>query len=475
MKTTFKTTIIAGLAALVLTLPAGATEGEIANPDPHFTRAQLAQMLAPIALYPDSLLAQILMAATYPIEVVEAARWVKQYPALKGILLDDALKEKTWDVSVKSLTHFPQILSRMSEQIGQTATLGNAFLAQQTDVMDTVQELRARARAAGNLETTEQQTVIAEEETIRIEPANPRVIYVPAYYPSLVYGTWWYPGYPPYAAWYPAWYPPSGFVSFGAGLWVGAAIGWCDFNWHRRVIHVYHHHTRPFYPKTYFHRRPHRPGTHAWRHDPVHRRGVTYRKRTASRPTGWSLQVQRKVRKPGHPPFGKLRNRRTAFEDDRPKPRILPQRQRNFKKMLPRYGPKTVTRKQPALKGANRPASARQRVGAQATVTPPSPERRHCKPQAFKLRHPVSRQRFRPQTAGAQAQAGSAEPVGIPAKGLWPRSVGSRLQNRWPARNSAAGARFRQNNTVNRGSAMRFPSGRSFRTFPGGSAGFRNN
>jgi hypothetical protein len=235
--------------------------------------------------------------------VVEAARWIKQNPTINGTALDDALKEKEWDVSVKSLTHFPRILARMNAQIGETSMLGNAFLDQQADVMDTIQELRVRARAAGNLETTREQTVIADEAVIRIEPANPRVIYVPAYSPSLAYGNWWYPAYPPFAAWYPIWYPPTGFVTFSSGLWVGAAIGWCDFSWHHRTINVYHHHTRRFYTKDHFRSRNYRPGPYAWRHDPVHRRGVSHRDRSTgrrfNRPAGISAQSRRAIHRDG--------------------------------------------------------------------------------------------------------------------------------------------------------------------------------
>src|SRR5713101_4815809 len=126
----------------------------------NFTKEELDQMLAPIALYPDALLSQILMASTYPIEVVDADRWVRQNPNLTGDQLDEALKDKDWDVSVKSLCHFPKVLSAMSQNLDQTTKIGNAFLNQQQDVMDTIQELRDKAQAQGNLNTTEQQKVI---------------------------------------------------------------------------------------------------------------------------------------------------------------------------------------------------------------------------------------------------------------------------------------------------------------------------
>jgi len=125
-----------------------------------FKKEELAQMLAPIALYPDPLLAQIFMASTYPIEVVQAARWVKENQNIKGDQLEAALKKKNWDVSVKSLAHFPEVLTKMSEEIEWATKLGDAFMAQQKDVMDMVQELRAKARAEGNLKTTKEQNDI---------------------------------------------------------------------------------------------------------------------------------------------------------------------------------------------------------------------------------------------------------------------------------------------------------------------------
>jgi uncharacterized protein DUF3300 len=163
--------------------------GETA-PSANFTKEELDQMLAPIALYPDSLLSQILMASTYPIEIVDADRWVKQNPSLTGDQLDEALKDKNWDVSVKSLCHFPTVLSTMSQNLDETTRLGNAFLIQQQDVMNTIQELRAKAQAQGNLNTTEQQKIIVQQGVTEIVPANPDVIYVPMYDPVLIYGPW---------------------------------------------------------------------------------------------------------------------------------------------------------------------------------------------------------------------------------------------------------------------------------------------
>ena len=181
----------------MLVIPPGVMaqdSGQEAPQTVQFSSEELAQMLAPIALYPDSLIADILMASTYPIEVVEAERWMKQNRDLKGDQLDTAMQEKTWDSSVKSLCHFPDLLYSMSDNLERTTRLGDAFLSQQDDVMNTVQELRRRAEDQGNLRSTEQQKVIVEQQIIKIEPANPEVIYVPAYDPLYVYGPWWYPG-----------------------------------------------------------------------------------------------------------------------------------------------------------------------------------------------------------------------------------------------------------------------------------------
>ena len=164
---------------------------------PSFTQAELDRMLAPIALYPDSLLSQILMAATYPVEVVQAARWSRANPGLKGDEAVRAAEDKDWDPSVKSLTAFPQVLAMMDENLGWTEQLGEAFLAQEPHVMETVQMLRRRAHAAGNLRSSDYVTVQQQGSVIVLEPAHPQAVYVPYYDPLVVYGPWWHPAHPP--------------------------------------------------------------------------------------------------------------------------------------------------------------------------------------------------------------------------------------------------------------------------------------
>lgn len=232
------------LTALLLVLtPALAQQNEttavpgaaaVAPAKKTFSQQELDQLAAPIALYPDALLAQIFMASTYPLEVVQAARWVKANPKVTGKALEDAMAKQSWDPAVKSLTSVPQVLQQMNEKLDWTQKLGDAFLAQQGDLMDTVQSLRAKADANGNLKTTEQQVVKTEtqgSQTIYVvESPKPEVVYVPTYNPSVVYGAWWY-STPPYYMYPPAYvYPPG--LAFATGVFVGAAIwGGCRWGW----------------------------------------------------------------------------------------------------------------------------------------------------------------------------------------------------------------------------------------------------
>jgi len=208
--------------------PVAATAVPAAQPTAtkSFSQQDMDQLLAPIALYPDALLAQIFMASTYPLEVIEASRWSKANPKVTGKALEDAMAKMSWDPSVKSLTSVPQVLEQMNDKLEWMQKLGDAFLAQQSDVFDTVQSLRAKAAAAGNLKSTDQQVVkteVQESKTIYVvESPKTEVVYVPIYNPTVVYGTWWY-SYPPYYMYPPAYvYPP--YVGFTAGIIVGAAI-----------------------------------------------------------------------------------------------------------------------------------------------------------------------------------------------------------------------------------------------------------
>ena len=238
---------LAVLFALLAAAPAA-----FAQAPRSYSQAELDQMLAPVALYPDALLWQVLMAATYPLDVVEAARWTRVRPGLQG---DDAVRAaqfEDWDRSVKSLVAFPEILQRMDENIGWTRSLGDAFLAQEPQVMDTVQQLRWRAQAAGNLQSSGQIRVEQQGPTIVLQPASPQIIYVPYYDPLVVYGPWWWPAYRPVA-----WAPWPGYArhhqpGISGGIWWGRPVAlsanffFASPDWRERRVHVVNsHYERP--------------------------------------------------------------------------------------------------------------------------------------------------------------------------------------------------------------------------------------
>jgi hypothetical protein len=300
---------------LVVLLSPPATPAQDA-PRP-FQPEELEQLVAPIALHPDALLVQVLMASTYPLEVVQAARFVKENANLKGEQLNEALKKQSWDDSVKSLVTFPQVLTMMNDKLDWLQKLGDAFLAQQQDLMAAVQRLRARAQSSGQLKTTPEQNVIVEPaaavastppatETqpaapttvqvvqtpptvIRIEPATPQVVAVPAYDPTIVYGAWPYPAYPPYYP-YPAGYFATGALMFGAGVAVGAAL-WGGADWHGGEVNINNNISNNFTnnvnnrseARARIEQRSAGGGGTAgqnrgtWQHNPEHRKGVQYR------------------------------------------------------------------------------------------------------------------------------------------------------------------------------------------------------
>ena len=246
-----------------------------------FTQRELDRMLAPIALYSDSLLSQILMAATYPLEVVEAARWSQANPRLQGREAVAAVEHMPWDPSVKSLVAFPRILATMNERLQWTRDLGDAFLEQEPHVMQTIQDLRRRAIAAGTLRSSPEVHVEQRDRLVYIEPADAAVAYVPYYDPVVVYGTWWWPAYPP--VWWAPWpgyvvgpYYASAYY-WGPAITVGTAFFFGAFDWHRRHATVVHRHQHIVVDRTAFdaHLRP-QVGSR-WIHDPHHRRGVDYR------------------------------------------------------------------------------------------------------------------------------------------------------------------------------------------------------
>jgi uncharacterized membrane protein YgcG len=252
------------LAASPRTLSAQQT-APAAPPAPAYTQQapeQLQQLVAPIALYPDSLVAQVLAASTFPEQVVQADRWVQAHPDLKGEALGQAVDQQPWDASVKALTAFPSVLGNMDKNLSWTSSLGDAYYNQQADVMDAVQVMRHRAEAAGRLKSTPQEVVTAQGTTITIQPGDPNIVYVPAYDPWLMYGD-------PIMAW-PGWYPYPGiwfggpYLSFGAGFGIGffGGFGWgwphWGFDWHNRSALYnnsrYYSQSRTFYNRSSFYR-----------------------------------------------------------------------------------------------------------------------------------------------------------------------------------------------------------------------------
>jgi hypothetical protein len=286
--------------------PVAAQQPEPANP-PAFKPEQLDQLLAPIALYPDELIAQILTAVTYPLEIVMAARWVAdpKYAALTGDALAKALDGQSWDASVKSLVPFPSVLQMMSDKLDWTQQLGDAFLSQEQDCLASVQRLRRKAQTAGTLKSTPQQTVtvqapaavaplsgapatmapVTEEPIIAIEPTDPQQVYVPYYDPATAYGVWPYPDYQPYA--FP---PPVGYgiaaglatgLAFGAGVAVVSSLwGWGRPNWGGGNVTI---NSNQFNRINLNHNVV---SGNTWQHNAAHRQGVAYRDTATSQRYG---------------------------------------------------------------------------------------------------------------------------------------------------------------------------------------------
>ena len=228
---------------------------------------QLEALVAPIALYPDALLANMLAAATYPLEVVEADRWIKEKKDLKGDAFKGEVDKKSWDDSVKALTATPSVLDTMSDKLDWTKSLGDAMLAQQADLMDAIQRLREKARGNNKLSSNKQQKFIVTQQenkqVIVIEPTDPNALYVPYYEPATVYGAWPYAAYPPYYFGYPA-YIGAGAIAAGIAFGTAWAIGrWGNYwgggcNWGNRNVYVNHR------------------TTNVWQHNAAHRQGVRY-------------------------------------------------------------------------------------------------------------------------------------------------------------------------------------------------------
>ena len=257
-----------------------ATEG-----DTKLSNDQLDSLVAPIALFPDPLLAQVLAASTYPLEIIQLQQWLEKNKNLKDQALLDAVKKQNWDPSVQAMAALPDVVKRLADDIKWTADLGNAFLAQQSDVMEAVQRMRKKAEGTGNLKSTEQQKVetkvVENKQVIVIEQANPEVIYVPSYNPTVVYGAAIYP-YPP------IYYPPVGYyaagmaISFGVGLAMGAAwgggwgCGWGDNDININRNNNFNRNTNINNSGNRVNPQGNRGGGNQWQHNPQHRGGAPY-------------------------------------------------------------------------------------------------------------------------------------------------------------------------------------------------------
>ncbi|MEF8728474.1 MAG: DUF3300 domain-containing protein [Accumulibacter sp.] len=287
--------ILRGIAALfVAMLLLFAAQVRAADP-PKFTVEQLDQMLAPIALFPDALLAQVLMATTYPKDVAEAVQWALANRSLKGDDAVQAVQDKPWDPSVQSLVAFPQVLAMLGEKPEWVNDLGDAFLGQPKEVMDSVQFLRARAKDAGNLSSNEQQVVTVEAapprpqaimvnappppvQIISIAPASPQVVFVPIYNPVHVFGPWWHPLFPPFffpppPVWGFGWNPVATAIWWGVGIGVTNAL-WGGVNWGRRDVNI---NVNRWNNINVNNRITSNDRNVNWNHNPGNRRGTPYR------------------------------------------------------------------------------------------------------------------------------------------------------------------------------------------------------
>ncbi|ABZ77575.1 conserved hypothetical protein [Shewanella halifaxensis HAW-EB4] len=245
-----------------------------------YSEGQLAQMLAPIALYPDSLLTHILIAATYPLEVVQAHRWQVEYNNLSTQKQIDKAQDKDWDPSVVALIAFPNVLQKLSEDLNWTQSLGDAFLQDEAQVLASIQTLRQEADNANSLEQMDNMQVTRVSNQIIIEPVRKEIVYVPYYDPRTVYGYWRWYRYPPiYWAVYPGYIRPGyGHFYWRAGVHISFNYYFSAFHWHKRHVVVVHHHNSHRY--RHHGRIVTSHGAKRWAHKPQHRRGVAYSNNT---------------------------------------------------------------------------------------------------------------------------------------------------------------------------------------------------
>ena len=278
------------LLAQQASAPASPSDEQVPSIPPE----QLDSLVAPIALYPDPLLSQTLVASTYPLEIIQLQQWLAKNQNLKDKALADAVQKQPWDPSIQAMASLPDVVKQLAENIKWTTDLGNAFLAQQSDVMDAVQRMRRKAKEGGNLKSSEQQKVetkeVASKEVIIIEQSNPQVVYVPSYNPTVVYGAPAYP-YPPIA------YPPPGYyaagmaISFGVGIAMGAAWGggWgYNSGWGGGNNNININTNNNFVKNSNRQNVSNRSGggNGSWQHNPQHRGGAPYSNGATARKYG---------------------------------------------------------------------------------------------------------------------------------------------------------------------------------------------
>ena len=275
--------LVPGDMSLLVT-PASAQAATATEEAARIPSEQLDSLVAPIALYPDPMLSQTLVASTYPLEIIQLQQWLAKNKGLKDKALADAVKKQDWDPSIQAMAALPEVVKQLAENIKWTTDLGNAFLAQQGDVMDAVQRMRKKATDAGNLKSSEQQKVetkvVESKQVIVIQQASPEVVYVPSYNPTVVYGAPVYP-YPPIA------YPPVGYyaagmaISFGVGMAMGAAWGggWgYSNNWGGGNNNININNNNTFVNNSNRQNASNRSAsaTSNWQHNPQHRGGAPY-------------------------------------------------------------------------------------------------------------------------------------------------------------------------------------------------------
>jgi hypothetical protein len=273
--------------------PAGASAAAAPDSVKKLPPEQLQSLVAPVALYPDDLLANVLVASTYPLEIVQLQQWLAKNSSLKDKALADAVAKQPWDASIQSLAAVPEVSKRLADDIAWTTDLGNAFLAQQAEVMDAVQVMRKKAKDKGALESNEQQKVetkvVEQKQVIVVESANPEVVYVPSYSPTVVYGPPAYPAYPYPPVYYPYYPPGAALVSFGIGMMWGAAIwggGCCGAGWGGNNIYINNNNNFNKINNIQGGNRNNvgSGNRNNWQHNPKHRGGAPYGdQRTADR------------------------------------------------------------------------------------------------------------------------------------------------------------------------------------------------